>query len=477
ANTKANIGMLYHEILDFDRASAFLNEAYFYHENQNQSQSLNELSILGSLAAIESDKANYKEALHLFNEILICMREIGNKDAIAKALGNRALVYARMGEYLTALSDYKESIQISKAIKNIPSLKSTMSNLGSLYLKMDSLDQAIQVCEKVIELHKESPSIREIIRTYHIHYEANKKKQRYETALEMLEHHTNLRNDLISEESSRKLIEQKYKYEYEKKQAQQKFDFEKKQAQIVYFLGGLLLATILFFLILQRIRKQKFQAEKVNAAQEAAIKKEEEERTRFARDLHDQVGSTLTLSLFNLESLKHLMLDQSRHLESLHNSIDSIQTAMADIRRISYDIHPQSLEKGGLVSATTELLEKVMAQGIQVRNTLPKSLEMISNTEEVHIYRILKGLISNTLQYAEASLITLTMESNAKVFTLTYMDDGKGMNLEEAMARSKAKGQGLIGIKNRCTLIGAESFMKSSPGNGFEFNLIKEIKK
>ncbi|MEZ4848772.1 MAG: hypothetical protein R3B93_09180 [Bacteroidia bacterium] len=181
--------------------------------------------------------------------------------------------------------------------------------------------------------------------------------------------------------------------------------------------------------------------------------------------------------MFNLESLKHLMLDQSKHLDSLHNSIDSIQTAMADIRRISYDIHPQSLEKGGLVSATTELLEKVMAQGIQVRSTLPKSLEMISNTEEVHIYRILKGLISNTLQYAEASLITLTMESNAKVFMLTYMDDGKGMNLEEAMARSKAKGQGLIGIKNRCTLIGAESFMKSSTGNGFEFNLIKEIKK
>ena len=149
---------------------------------------------------------------------------------------------------------------------------------------------------------------------------------------------------------------------------------------------------------------------------------------------------------------------------------------MDDVRRISYDIMPKSLKSGGLVSAAEELLDKVRAQGILVESEIPDSLEILTKNEEVQIYRIIKELVNNSLKYANAALITLYVEKEDNLFRITFTDDGKGMDVNEALAHSRSKGLGLVSIQDRCAIMEAECDISSSPGNGFTFTLTKEIK-
>ena len=264
AATKTNIGMLYSRMGELDKASESYNESLKYYESSRQSHRLNSLTVLGALASIESDIGNYKAAKRQYTDILTESRELGNESRITSGLMNRGLVNARMKEFQSAISDFQEALDISREIGAVQNLKITLANLGDTYLKMDSLDKAIEVSERVLELHKASESVVEAIVAYHTLYEANKKKENYETALKMYEHYNLLKDSLTYKESSRKIVEKEFesKYEKEKEKLQQQFEHEKKLTQLYFFFGGLLLATILFFLILQKMRKQKFQAEK-----------------------------------------------------------------------------------------------------------------------------------------------------------------------------------------------------------------------
>lgn len=479
AAAKVNIGQLFDKMGELEKALEYYYESYQYYEGQNQLQTLGAIIVLESLASVKSDQGKYDEAKNLFEEVLIRSKKLGSPYRISNALLNRGVINGRMKKYNIAISDFKEAAIIAERIDNKRDLQIILANLGDTYLDIGLIDEAIDVSKQALELDiiEKSPSLQGAIIAYINLYEANKRRGDYALALEMFEKHIQLRDSLESKENYRKLIEQKYEYQYEKKALKDKLDLEKQRQQKL-FLGIFLFAIIIFFFIIQRFRRQKFQIEKRNAVHKAVFNTEDAERARFASDLHDQVGSTLTFALFSLEPLKKFLDSSPNQIRHLNNSISSIQTAMDDVRRISYDLMPKSLETGGLILAVKELLEKIkVAKGPRIRAEFPELMTFMTKTEEVQLYRIIKALVANTLKYANASFITILMEVRDQTLHLTFRDDGIGMNLQDALAYSAQKGQGLIGIQQRCELVEAEFQMTSTPGNGFTFKLSKEVNK
>jgi len=264
---KSNLGMLYSKIGELDTAFVYLNEAHQYYQKHNKLHTPAGLNTLEALASLESDRGNYQKANKLFSEVLKKHTEMNNKQGISSSLMNRGLVYARMKNYDKAILDYEKAISIADSSQNIQNLKITLANLGDAYLDVGRLTDAITVSERVIEMHQVSPSLIEAMTAYITMYEAYKQKGDYSYALEMYENHIQLRDSIASEDTRKKLIEQKYAFDYEKKALKDSIEHEielqeeqlrleaknSRSKFIAVFLGLLLLATVGYYWRLQTI--------------------------------------------------------------------------------------------------------------------------------------------------------------------------------------------------------------------------------
>ncbi len=474
AATNANIGMLYHKVGNLDEALTHLEESYRYYEDH--SYPISSLKIQEALASIKSDMGEYGAARKSFSEILDRSRELDNPNIEASALLNRAVVYTRMGDYPSAILDYQYSIQIAKEKASIQNLQIALANLGNAYLQMDSVDKAIQASEQVLQLHKESPSLLEAKQAYMTLYQAYTKKKTYAQALEMVEAYHVLDDSLESHEpymvsmetEIENLLQDHVLLSKEKQKHMKRVSF------LVYTLLILLTIVLILILFLQRIRKQNFQIDKERAVQAAVLRRENMERTKMARNLHDGPNLTLTLALLSLEPLKKSLEDNLPQSRNLKNAISNIHNSINEIRNIGNNLMPKFQESGGLVSVLEELTANIAeAEKIQIRTKFPEFSLALGEMEEVQIYRIVTELLNNTIKHAEATQINLRIEAEGHTFHLAYLDNGKGMNLSEVLGNDSARGVGLASIQERAQLINATFHMDSSIGNGFEFHLKK----
>ncbi|MFA6261306.1 MAG: sensor histidine kinase [Bacteroidia bacterium] len=239
--------------------------------------------------------------------------------------------------------------------------------------------------------------------------------------------------------------------------------------------GMLLLActSIVLFVVYNRksvrAREEKFNMEK--AFQEQLIfsnlKTLEEERTRFARDVHDEIGvnlSTIGMRIKGFNKVNDPEI-QSGLLEELVTVVDhSIQST----RRIAHNLIPPGLEKFGLSYILEEQI-KPLVQGSNLRIVVEvaDTIQRPGFEEELMIYRILQELLHNTLKYANATIVHIDLDVRNHQFCVIYRDNGIGFDLDIITA----KGLGIRNMESRAKMIGAVCALDSTPGKGMKATL------
>lgn len=162
----------------------------------------------------------------------------------------------------------------------------------------------------------------------------------------------------------------------------------------------------------------------------SSIEAQEEERKRIARDLHDELGATLSISRMHLVQMEDMLTNES-HGRKLANVRVLTETALATMRRISHELMPPQLETLGLIKT----LEDVAAQLNQLEKMTLK-LEAQSYFPDMPwritlgMYRVIMELINNTLRHAHASEISLTIGADVNEYTFKYCDNGIGLPAE-----------------------------------------------
>ncbi|MDD4383627.1 MAG: PAS domain S-box protein [Bacteroidales bacterium] len=206
---------------------------------------------------------------------------------------------------------------------------------------------------------------------------------------------------------------------------------------------------------------KQFEQEKLKAI----VDTEEKERLKLAGNLHDDVGPLLSSINMYLSLLKR---DETENKDGIFQNIESIlKDAIASVREVSNNISPHALNNYGLVYTTSTFIErsKNLVEFHFDENIgdirLPLFIEMIC-------YRIIKELINNTLKYANAKSVWISMQRDDNWFQMKYRDDGIGFSLESKM-NSGETGIGLLNISNRLKTLGATYSMYSELGNGFSF--------
>ena len=197
-----------------------------------------------------------------------------------------------------------------------------------------------------------------------------------------------------------------------------------------------------------------------------ALAAQEAERLRIARGLHDEVGQILTGVLLQLGSLADVGAGQREN--DLEEAKQATRQALEEVRRISHELRPATLEHLGLLSALTELTTKFAdLSGIVIDRRFDPNLPPLSPETELAIYRVAQESLTNVSRHAEASRVEVSLERGLESVVLRVLDDGRGF---DADAPPSGHG-GLRGMRERAVLIGGALAIKEAYTGGVEVRL------
>jgi len=205
----------------------------------------------------------------------------------------------------------------------------------------------------------------------------------------------------------------------------------------------------------------------------AIVKAEENERARFAKELHDGLGPLLSSIKMSVSTIKKQMGSDS-DMRIIDNTEKLIDESIYTIKEISNNISPHILNNFGLNKALQSFINK-----IQISN--PINIILNSNLEEkrysynveVVFYRVICELINNTLKHASARKITIDFFEDDNELLLEYIDDGIGFLAEKA--ELSGTGMGLANIRSRINSLNGSYQITSRKGKGVCFTIKVKI--
>lgn len=242
---------------------------------------------------------------------------------------------------------------------------------------------------------------------------------------------------------------------------------------ITFLLAIAVILFVVFYqkqLFTQQIRLQEIESEYQRNLLVATTQAQENEQKRIASDLHDEVGAVLSASKLYLTHLS-----DNPEIEKVGQKIrELIDTASQNLRNISHNISPQNLEKFGLISALSDMSNRINGSNqltIHLNYNQDRRLKL---EQELALYRITQELLNNTLKYANASNVVIDLEFTATDFYYNYKDDGVGVDLNSKL-QEKSKGLGLRNLEGRAELLDTKVQYQSAIGEGFQASLNIEL--
>jgi signal transduction histidine kinase len=193
---------------------------------------------------------------------------------------------------------------------------------------------------------------------------------------------------------------------------------------------------------------------------------QEEERARISRELHDDVGQSLTALTFALHRLGPLVDGAGRTLHA--DCIAMADITLERVRQLACDLRPPQLDTLGLEEALRWLVERqCAATGLDIKCHFNGLLERrVPAAIEGACYRIAQEALSNATRHANARSILVAVEATPRALILTVRDDGRGIDNATQQRSGSSAGLGLIGMSERAGLAGGHVTVAGEPGHG-----------
>ena len=193
----------------------------------------------------------------------------------------------------------------------------------------------------------------------------------------------------------------------------------------------------------------------------------EAERRRTAREMHDELGQSLTALKMDLESLRSALPsnepDLGKRAQAMHVLLDS---TIAATRRIAANLRPLMLDDLGLAAALDWLTQNFSKQtGIATDLVIDGTVARVPEPIASALYRITQESLNNVTKYAQATTAEIRLERDGDWVQLLVRDNGRGIKAED---QKKQASFGLLGIRERVMLLSGEVTIKGEAGRGSE---------
>jgi signal transduction histidine kinase len=189
---------------------------------------------------------------------------------------------------------------------------------------------------------------------------------------------------------------------------------------------------------------------------------QELERTRLARELHDETGQALTSILLGLKNIEGAASEEEMR-RSVPDLRELVVSTLHDVRRLAVELRPKALDDFGLVPALERLAETFSEQTnvtVDVQAALGDS--RLPKEAETALYRIVQEALTNVIKHANARTVSVVLTRKGESVAVVIEDDGRGFDPEA----TPDEGLGLVGMRERIALVGGRLSIESRPEHG-----------
>jgi two-component system, NarL family, sensor kinase len=213
---------------------------------------------------------------------------------------------------------------------------------------------------------------------------------------------------------------------------------------------------------------------------DATLQGQEAERRRLARDLHDEIGTMLSVTKLSLNQVERSLSvptqaslsglddhppDPAASAAQIQKTRALLDETMANVRRISWVLVPTTLERFGLMAAMEELIEKATTPNMSVTLESPGTLHRLGPAHELLFYRIAQELIGNAIRHADATLVEVQFVPLDGAVRMSVVDDGEGFDYDEVL-KDPQRSLGLRNIESRLSVVDGHVTFDVAPGRG-----------
>ena len=202
----------------------------------------------------------------------------------------------------------------------------------------------------------------------------------------------------------------------------------------------------------------------------------EEERKRISRELHDELGQLLTILKFDISWLRlEGVKSDSEAIAKIDAMMESVNEALASVKRIAKEIRPPQLDALGLVGAIQWDIDQAEKKtGLKgVVNVEPAEFEIKGQISTV-LYRVFREALTNILRHSQAKQIFVRLMQRSDSVSVTIRDDGRGITKKELKGTTSL---GLIGIRERIRMVGGTLTIEGKTGSGTVLSVEVPLKK
>jgi len=203
---------------------------------------------------------------------------------------------------------------------------------------------------------------------------------------------------------------------------------------------------------------RRLEAERLRAGS-AALRAQEQERARVARDLHDEVNQSLTGLLLRLEAARE---EAPPELKAELDATKAVANqAMLELLSLARQLRPTALDDLGLAAAIAGQVEQIAAAGVEAKLNADGDFSDLDKDVQLVVYRVAQEALSNATRHSDAQGIAVTLRRTDNGVELEVLDDGGGFAFERS-----EHGLGIAGMRERALLVGGELTIESRPGQG-----------
>lgn len=251
----------------------------------------------------------------------------------------------------------------------------------------------------------------------------------------------------------------------------------KSRINTVYFLlilTFIIAAALVYYAYRQRLKTLK-QKESLQVLS-SMLQGQETERARLARDLHDGLGGILSGTKITLSGLTLNSQDNAAK-STVSKSLDQLDVAVTELRRIAHNLMPELLDKYGIEEALKEYAARMSSEELEVSCHFVNYKDSLGKEKQILVYRIIQELVNNAVKHAEAAQILIQLSKYNNHILITVEDDGKGFDLNLANGRKSA---GIHNVQSRLEFLSGKMHIDSIAGTGttieIEFPIDNNVK-
>lgn len=472
AFTLNSIGIVYKNLNKFKEAEESYLTAISLLEPIDDKNNL--ADVYHSLGTLYATQDRHQKALEYFNRTLKIGIELKRDWGIAKDYSSIGLVHLKLEEYDLAIDYLQKAYKIYEENKYEEDLTETMLNLGKAYMEKGELKRSEQHL-----LHAEQRSSESLRINKDVHfglYELYAAIGTPHQALQHLERYGAYKDSLYQEENIKSINTLQMQYETEKKDNelhQNKLLLEQKEVQILknenllyLSIGGLIFLLFIglgsWYTIRQRqLVKNKeienLKSQKAVTKLESLIEGEEKERKRLAQDLHDGINGDLSVIKYKISEIETESL-RDEEQAGVTEAIDMLDKAIEQVRHISHNLAPPSLQNFSLTEALYQFCQNMSSSAdIEIKFQYFGNPIKLNSEYETAIYRMVQELINNIVKHAEATEALVQLNHHIDTLDITIEDNGKGYDTTGQHA-----GIGLKNVYSRAAFLRSELHIDSS---------------